>query len=1132
MNTYTSFATVLALTVAGAPLVSHAQDPAAEYKTVLELRGAKKGQEALARIDKVLAAYGNPASRVGQQFAFFAPFFLWQKGETLTDMGQVDQAYAVFKELSENPKYKDPEMIKKSKVLPGWGEEGYSPLLTASVFQMGLLRYKEAAGSQGKPGNPKKYDECIPLLEEYLKLYEGKGNNKVSKKELEWGLDGKVCFLLMQSYLLKEKPNFQKAGEYLEKGKKAKVTLSGEMFMQGMNTVMQVALQHPDYVDWVSKLVDNNPGSLHLSADRLAPYSGNFFNYAIKFGKIEEEALRAGDMKKAGAAARAVTGLLGLMPDTAETLYAPEGVTKLVGDYPKAIPDKQMGSSYNGSNAKILTNQYTKLMDEQTPLEGYAILAQANTAAQMGSNRLAKAGFKVLLDRYPKLRQKQGDQWKDLLDTNRIQYAQFCRATGDEATATKVEGMVDSGKVDASGRNMVAVNKMQRFVQQKEWDKVVPAADEVMRLLSGEKGTVNYVAANFSKLAALYQMQKMEDVVKVGEDFLNSGMLKPKEDQLTQEQVNSFEGQARYFVMDAYRRLADKDESNLDKSLEASEAFMKKFPSLKEEENPMAPNVYYNAVDTLLKRDGHGDEAAAKQDRQKALQYCDVIAKNWPNSEVYPTARLLAGNIIIHGEDDDKKGAAIDAFEQSADSALKQPNNRGRSVASTALFYLASYSPEFPRAGEDESAVTQRVAGYFDRFWKEADCEGNPLALQMAALQLSRSLQGKDVAAYEKAVAKAQEVIARDATYAFRNNTQNPELERTINSYVSSYVEGEKSMHGKDLSLEEKTQHLTNFPGIQKEDRYTNAILHMALLTSMNEALSVAKRAGDTKKAADLERDIAHSFRAMRDSFKPEDLTNFICVQVGNYEVDYASRFRVGSSERAEELDMALAYFEQVISRNTDYQNEALLGKANALALSSNAAQQQQAFALYTKLAGGNDPAIVAPALVGLTNLNMTTQNYRGAVDSASKFIEIRGSGVSPRARLEMMLKLGEAYCASGDVIKGLQTYMNLYAQNRGNITFSAPAVKAMMEQLWKRNTPSSGDRLKGNFKQSDRWKAWHTGLDYVTQIRRSGIDKKMTPGDRDLFNEVTILVDEYGKDSAVQREEKEKNDFQSKIQK
>lgn len=1129
MKTYTSFAAVLALTVAGAPLVSQAQDPAAEYKTVLALRAAKKGQDALTRIDKVLAAYGNPTSRVGKQFAFFAPFFIWQKGETLTDMGQIDQAYDTFKSLNDDEKYKDKAMIEKSKMLPGWEEEGYAPLLTASLFQMGSLRYKQAAGMPGKPGDPAKYEECIPLLEKYLKLYEGK---QVSKKELGWQLDGKVCFLLLQANLLKATPNFEKAGEYLEKGRKAKSTLPDEMVMQGVNTVMQVALQHPDFIEWGSKLVESNPDSLHLSPDRMAPYSGNFFNFSVQTGKIEEEALRAGDLKQAQAAARTVMSLTGLIPDTAEILHALEGVSAMVGDFPNPLPDKQMGTSYNGANAKILTKQYQKLLDDKTPLEGYAILAQANSAAQMGSSRLAKAGYKILLDRYPKLRQKQGDQWKELLDTNRIQYAQFCRATGDDATATKIEGLVDSAKVDAGGRNMVALNKMQRLVKEKAWEQVIPVTDEVMQLLAGEKGSVNYVAANFSKLAALYQLQRMEEVVKVGEELLKSGILQAGEDKLTPEQVLSYEGQAMYFVMDAYRRLAEKDSKNLNQSLEWAETFMQKYPSLKEEENPMAPNVYYNAVDTLLKRDGGGDETAGKQDRLKALKYCDVIAQNWPNSEVYPTARLLAGNIIIHGEDDDKKGAAIDAFEQSADSALKLPNNSGRSVASTALFYLASYSPEFPREGEDEAAVAKRVAGYLDRFWKEADCEGNPLALQMAALQLSRSLDTKDAATYENALAKAREVIGRDATFAFKNNRQDPELERTINSYVASYVDGEKAMHGKDLTLEEKTEHLTNFPGVQKEDRYTNAILHMALLTSMNEAMGLAKRKGDEQKAADLEKDIAQSFRRMRDAFKPEDLTNFICVQVGNYEVDYAKRFRPDSPERAQEIKMALTYFEQVLSRNTDYQNEAVLGKANALALSANTSEQQQAFTLYTKLANGSDPAIVAPALIGLTDLNISTGNYRGAVDSASKFMDIRGGSVPQKARLEMMLKLGKAFCESGDVLKGLQTYMNLYAQNRGNISFSAPAVKAMMEQLWKRNTPTSGDRLKGDFKQSDRWRAWHTGLDYVTQIRRSGIDKKMTPGERDLFNEVTILVDEYGKDSAVQREEKEKNDFQSKIKK
>ena len=109
---------------------------------------------------------------------------------------------------------------------------------------------------------------------------------------------------------------------------------------------------------------------------------------------------------------------------------------------------------------------------------------------------------------------------------------------------------------------------------------------------------------------------------------------------------------------------------------------------------------------------------------------------------------------------------------------------------------------------------------------------------------------------------------------------------------------------------------------------------------------------------------------------------------------------------------------------------------------------------------------------------------------------------------------------------------MNLYSQNRGNITFSAPACKAMMEQYWKRNNPTSGDRLKGTFKQSDHWLAWNTGQNYVEQIRRSGIEAKMTPGERDKFNEVKLLLDQYAKDPKVQAEDKERKAFQAQLSK
>ena len=210
--------------------------------------------------------------------------------------------------------------------------------------------------------------------------------------------------------------------------------------------------------------------------------------------------------------------------------------------------------------------------------------------------------------------------------------------------------------------------------------------------------------------------------------------------------------------------------------------------------------------------------------------------------------------------------------------------------------------------------MAARVKGYFDTYWKDVDSEGDAYALQMASLQLSRSLDSKDVAAYEAALANAQKVIAREATFDFKNNVHNPELERTINSYVDSYVNGEKAFHDKVLTLEEKTQHLTNFPGIDPQDKYSNAILRMALLNSMNEALVSAKRGGKTEEVTALERDIARSFRQMRDAFKPQDLTNFICVQVGKFEVDYARRFRSGSPERKQEVEVALSYLPRCLN--------------------------------------------------------------------------------------------------------------------------------------------------------------------------------------------------------------------------
>lgn len=1121
MNKYTTVASVLAMAALSAPMVSQAQDPATLYTQILKLSQGGKPADAVELCDKVISVYGKPSSRVAAQFAHMVPFFYWQKASILAAMGKYDESCETFKAIYTNESFKKKEMIDRSKAIPGQ-QEGYEPYLTASMFQDGYNRFMQASGTADKPGDAAKFEEAIPVLEDYLKLYQ---SGKVSNTEKAQKLDGKICFLLMQANLLKKTPDFKKAEEYLEKSRTAKAPLPDNMAMGGLDTVIRVASANSEYIDWGYKVVSSNPANFNLGPVRLARYGAQFLNQGIKSASLVDGALRKGDTKTAAAAARTEMSLFSLIPDVIDARIALTGNLKSLGKYAKPLPDKAAELVLNAKEQKQLLSMYNKFDKSNMEVEAYAIITAANTSLQFGSNRLAKAGYQVLLDRYPKISQKGKDgKMVSMKDKNYFQFAQLCRATGDEAKAVEYEGKVDGSKMGADGSNTILVNTMARLLKEQKWAEVIPAADAVMKAYEADTTGDRYVTAQFSKVAAYYKLRQFKDVVKFGEELLNSGSLVPGK--IKEKQVNTYKSQSMFFVLDSYRELAVLDAVNLDKCLEYVSRFTKEFPSMDIKQNPLVANVYYDGVDALLKRRGHGDPAADAKDLAKALEYCNVIAENWKENDLYPTARLLTGSILINGEDEARKPEGIIALEECAEASIKQ-GEKGKSTAANALFWLVSYAREMKRDGESDAEHQARVQGYADRFWAEADYEGNPYALQMAALDLTRAMDANDKAAYEKALAHAQQIIAREANLAFTKNKQNPELEMTLNSYVIKYVDGHKQLLGKELTLEEKAAHFNNFPGVSKDDKYTNAILRMSLLNSMEEAKKQAKRDGNDSLVAQLDRDIAQTFRQMTDSFKPSDLTNFICVQVGNYEVDYANRLPDQAS-KMEELTTALSYFDQVLSRNSDMINEANLGKANALALTGESAKQAEAAQLYQQLAGNSNNEVSGPALAGLTKLYMATKDYAKAVDCASKYVNNRANRGGDR--LKMMMMLGEAYAGTGDIAKGLQTYMNLYNQNRGNISFSAPACKAMMELMWKRNTPTSGDRMKGTFKQSDHWRAWTTGQDYVTQIRKAGIEEKLTPDERDKFNEVVKLVAQYAADPGVQKEDKEKKAFQAKL--
>ena len=1119
MIKYSTAAAVLTMAALSAPMVCQAQDPATAAKQVQALVSQKKVADAIALCDKMIKTYSSNKSRLAAQFAHYEPYFHWQKGNIYFAAKQYEEAFKAFEALYTEERFKDQKLRARALAEKNMNNgNGYEPFLTASKFYMAYSKFQQAAGDAKAKvaGDPAKFPDAIKHMEEYLTLYQ---SGKVSKMEKAQKMDGKLCFMLLQAYLLKPEPDFKKAAEYLEKSRTAKAALPDDMAMGGLATIMKVAIENPENVGWVYKVVRSNPQSFALGPVRLARYGTQFFNPALQSSKVVTAALKAGNMEQANEAAKTTYELLGLTPEVEETRRALHEMYSTLKGYKAAVPDAASGASYRAGDCAALFKNYDKLGKTKTQLEAYSLLAAAGVAQQYGSMRMAKAGYQILMDRYPGLNQNTKEGPKSMKDKNTFQLAQLCRATGEEERANALEGKVNMAEMGEGGKNTIIINKMARATKENRWEDAASIAAEVVKATEEDKTSQNYVAGRFVQVAAAYQLKKWEDVIRLGEAMLADDVVGValKGGKLKEAAGITQETQCRYFIIDAHQRLSRQDVSHRDKLIEAVAAYVAKFP----EEATLQPNVYYQGINTLLQRQGNGNPEAMAKDMEQALTYCADFGKKWPEHELAPQIMLLSGNTLINGEDEARKPEGIATLEKAVAAALAQ-GEKGKNVAANALYMLSSYGREIALEGEDDAAIATRCKGYVARYWADADFEGCVYSLKMVSHLLNDSLE-KDKAAFEAAVAKAQEVIAREANYGLANNSVNEDMEATINGYVSTYAEGYQQFNGSALTLDQITEHLKGFPGISAEDKYTRSILRMAMLSAMSaEQVKLAKT--DKEAASRMQDDIGKAFREMTREFQPADLSNFICVQVGNYEVEYARRLN-NQQMRDEEANAAVAYFDQAISRGGEYVAEARLGKAGALGLTSDKGKQAESAQMFEELASNQDPNIAGPALMGITKLHLATGNYAEAAKTAKRY-EDAGIRVG---RKDMQLLYGEALAKSGDLDNALVAYTNLY-QDMGNIAYSAPACKALMDIYWQRNNPATGDRMKGSFKPSDHWRAWNTGQVFVTRVRESKLEAKMTPDDRDKWNEVVNTLSQYAADAGVQKEDKEGKDFRKQV--
>ena len=1123
MNTYTTAVSVMAALAFSMPMVCQAQDPLSSLNKVKDLVKQGKTDDAVSLCDAVIKKFGGKGA-TARQFSYVLPFYAWEKGVAYFKAGRYDEAYNAFKAFMEEPKWRDPATLAKAKAsIPGQ-PEAYEPYLTYALFQMGNCRYKQGVGQEGKDnGDKSKFNDAIECFEKYLKLVK---SGKVSATEKKMKIEGQICFVLVQSYILKENPDFKKAADYLEQSRTAKGRVPDEMAMEGLNTIVSVAISNPENVGWVYKLIESSPASYNLEPARASRNTNKFYNMGQRAYKVMEKALNEGNEEQAIEAARSANVLFGLVTDMPVARTALAGQVKAFGAYPKVFTDKGTGVRLSGASSKKMLETYKGLQEKNAEFDGFAVLSTSTIAKDIGANRLAKGGFQVLYDRYSKLALPgKGDAESRPLRNNVIlQLGALCRLTGDDENGLKYEKMLEGADMGDQTKVLV-FQKFKRAADDKDWAAVLTSGEEVIESYKEDKTNQFYLTARYMIVAAHHQLGAYEDVVRTARELIDSGEMKAGEgkDALKPEVAASHDNYVYYFLMDSYNRLAAQDPSKHTDAIKTFDEYAAKYTTGDLKVEVMADKMYYQAVDQLMSRAALAtDEASAAADNKKALECCDHICKTWPESSLYPMAELLAGSILLNSEEDADRAASMGRLELAADSGTKQGTQDGRKTAANALFWLAAYGSEYPREGEDEAAVAARCRGYAERFWTEGDFEGCAFSLPMVSTYLDMA-KTKDE--YDAAIQRAQEVIAREANYLYKNEKTNADLEKTINSYVDAYVAGNKQHYDKTLTLEEKTAHFTSFPGIDPADKYTNAIFRMAQISSMNEELAGLKE--DKAASEKMEGQIQEVFRNMTNTFKPADLTNYICVQVGDYLVKYVSKFP-DPTARTEELAMAEDYYSAVIERNKDYVGEAELGLANALAYSKDSTKQAKAAELYTKVAADPMPEVSGPALVGLTKLHLRTGNATAAVETTKKYMQNRQN---QRDRMDMMLMQGEAYVKANDTKNALLAYMNLFNQHKGQVGYSARACMAIMDIFWKRNNPTQGDRLQKGFQNSDRWMAWNTGQLYVNLVRNSGLEAKLTPEDRDEFNKVVSAVHNYGTDPAVMKEDKANKEFQRNLQ-
>ena len=476
----------------------------------------------------------------------------------------------------------------------------------------------------------------------------------------------------------------------------------------------------------------------------------------------------------------------------------------------------------------------------------------------------------------------------------------------------------------------------------------------------------------------------------------------------------------------------------------------------------------------------------AQEQSEEALVKINRIINEFQSSNVIEQAHNLKGNVEQNLKDPE---AAEKSYLAALDIAEKR---RNRSVAGESLFSLVALIGE--KTGKVENPRFKEAVTYADKFWKDY-AEDSPYKTRVAVAQVPAfNAAGRG----EEALERLHDVIVEMA--------KDPEaqgLEALINSYTAAYLEKH--------TPEELKEHFFNFEGIRAKDLAARALLRVAVIGVFE---GIAKNAEDEARKRAAAAMIKVLFQQLKADFVVKDLTNFILVKVGDF-------LRNNTATPRE----ALAYYDEALSRqDQSYRFPALLGRADVYGRSALPADIDKGIEDFIRVyTDSQEKAEKEFSLYRIIELHMAKKDYAKAAEQAAIYLDREKSGFS-KFSPQIGLLLAKSYEERNQLDDALAMYLKVWSAHMGNIQISAPAMLSWMKLLWDRNKPAANPADPAN--AADRQGAYNGGANFIQLTSR--FKDKMTEGDRELWQEVEKLVQQYEADPNVKsleelRLEKEK---------